>query len=433
MSTPMKAVREAGRRRLTSAAENVQFAAENVQYTAGEVWVVFRLTGKLLWALRQSARWVIMALRLILYVVFLLPAFLRMVVHWGLSPSVIRGIRYGPNRRNRIDVYQISEEHRKPGAAKRPVVIFITGGAWIIGYKAWGALMGMCMQRQNVLYFAPDYRNFPQGSVEDMMTDTQQAVEWVFANCERYGGDRKKVYLIGQSAGAHLAAASILRRCEMLAAGHCDRFSWRPNQLKAYMGISGPFDLVNLQDHFHKRGLDRSIFAGIFHGDPAAYSPARVVASWEGEAPLRAASVASSTRRRRPPADGAGHPNPARLLPPMLLVHGTDDQSVPYEICLTFAEALKAAKGLEVGVRLYQGKTHTDPILEDPMGGDDLLMEDIVYLVTSDDAGAAIRDIVASADDEVLMARKRGMLQVAVGRRMLPRALIQMARWVNPF
>ncbi|KAI9921517.1 hypothetical protein PsorP6_000798 [Peronosclerospora sorghi] len=49
------------------------------------------------------------------------------------------------------------------------VVFFLSGGAWIIGYKAWGALMGRVLESLGVVVVTPDYRNFPQGVVPDMM------------------------------------------------------------------------------------------------------------------------------------------------------------------------------------------------------------------------------------------------------------------------
>ena len=43
-----------------------------------------------------------------------------------------------------------------------PVIIFVSGGAWIIGYKCWGALMGKMFSEHGVIFVTPDYRNFPQ-------------------------------------------------------------------------------------------------------------------------------------------------------------------------------------------------------------------------------------------------------------------------------
>jgi hypothetical protein len=50
-------------------------------------------------------------------------------------------------------------------------VIYVTGGAWLIGYKAWGALIGRRLSQRGALVFCLDYRNFPQGRALDMLED----------------------------------------------------------------------------------------------------------------------------------------------------------------------------------------------------------------------------------------------------------------------
>lgn len=75
------------------------------------------------------------------------------------------------------------------------------GGAWIIGYKLWCALIGRGLSSLGVLTIVPDYRNFPQGDVEDMVTDVIAAVSWTSKNAHLYGGDPQKIILAGQSAG----------------------------------------------------------------------------------------------------------------------------------------------------------------------------------------------------------------------------------------
>jgi len=63
------------------------------------------------------------------------------------------------------------------------------------------------------------------------------------------------------------------------------------------------------------------------------------------------------------------------LLPSMILMHGTADRSMPTSNSTTFAEALRDA-GCSCELKLYQGKTHTDPFVEDPIkGGQDAFME----------------------------------------------------------
>lgn len=43
-----------------------------------------------------------------------------------------------------------------------PTVVFVTGGAWTIGYKAWGALLARRLCDAGVITMCLDYRNFPQ-------------------------------------------------------------------------------------------------------------------------------------------------------------------------------------------------------------------------------------------------------------------------------
>lgn len=62
--------------------------------------------------------------------------------------------------RNLLDVYVPYRHWFNNGPV--PVLVFITGGAYIIGYKAWGALLARRLSRMGVLVVCLDYRNFPQ-------------------------------------------------------------------------------------------------------------------------------------------------------------------------------------------------------------------------------------------------------------------------------
>lgn len=47
-----------------------------------------------------------------------------------------------------------------------------------------------------------------------------------------------RIYLVGQSAGAHIAACALLNQA-IRESGEGDTSSWSVSQLKAYFGISG--------------------------------------------------------------------------------------------------------------------------------------------------------------------------------------------------
>ena len=102
--------------------------------------------------------------------------------------------------------------HKISSDNKYPVVVFLSGGAWIIGYKAWGAFMGMLMAQLGVVFVSPDYRNFPQGTINDMVIDTTNAIQWTQDNIHKYGGDKNNMYVISQSAGAHMVYLDLLHQ-----------------------------------------------------------------------------------------------------------------------------------------------------------------------------------------------------------------------------
>ena len=78
------------------------------------------------------------------------------------------------------------------------------------------------MRSQQCVVVSVDYRNFPQGNIEDMVVDVEQALRWIWDNIGEYGGDRDKMFLAGQSAGAHITSIVLLRNAKREAEGMFD-------------------------------------------------------------------------------------------------------------------------------------------------------------------------------------------------------------------
>jgi len=218
-------------------------------------------------------------------------------------------------------------------------VAFVTGGAWIIGYKGWGALLGRRLVERGIIVACIDYRNFPQGTIGDMVEDASQGISFVCNNIASYGGDPNRIYLVGQSAGAHIAACALLNQA-ISECGEGDSSSWSVSQIKAYFGISGGYNLLNLVDHFHRRGLYRSIFLSIMEGEESLqkFSP---------QVMIKESSARSAVS----------------LLPHIILFHGTSDYSIPSAESQAFADALQQ-HGAKADIFLYEGKTHTDLFIQ---------------------------------------------------------------------
>ena len=114
------------------------------------------------------------------------------------------------HKQSELSLDRQNSSHKISSDNKYPVVVFLSGGAWIIGYKAWGCFMGMLLAQLGVIFVAPDYRNFPQGTITDMVTDATNAIQWTQDNIHKYGGDKDNIYIISQSAGAHIGALMML-------------------------------------------------------------------------------------------------------------------------------------------------------------------------------------------------------------------------------
>uniref|UniRef100_A0A804Q7S2 protein-S-isoprenylcysteine alpha-carbonyl methylesterase n=1 Tax=Zea mays TaxID=4577 RepID=A0A804Q7S2_MAIZE len=179
-----------------------------------------------------SYRWISQLIALLIYAVLLMPGFIKVGYYYFFSRHVIRSVIYGEQPRNRLDLY-IPKDNSKSSS----VVAFVTGGAWIIGYKAWGALLGRQLAERGIIVACIDYRNFPQGTISDMVSDASEAISFICNNVVSFGGDPNKIYLMGQSAGAHIAACALLEQAIKESKG--ENTYWNVAQIKAYFGLSG--------------------------------------------------------------------------------------------------------------------------------------------------------------------------------------------------
>ncbi|XP_068642178.1 probable isoprenylcysteine alpha-carbonyl methylesterase ICMEL2 isoform X3 [Aristolochia californica] len=346
----------------------------DVGHAAAETYLLTRLSFKLLAYLGLGYWWIIKFLALNLYAMLLLPGFLQVICSWILLLLLKSGSQKYSLWRSakeqhacefvflRLDLY-LPANLDEP----KPVVAFITGGAWIIG-------------------------NFPQGTISDMVKDVSSGISFVCNNIAEFGGDPNRIYLIGQSAGAHIAACTLLDQA-FKESGEGESVTWSISQIKAYFGISGGYNILNLVDHFHSRGLYRSILLSIMEGEQYLhrFSPEIMVLD----------------RRIK---------DAISCLPFIVLFHGTADYSIPSDASKTFANALQKV-GAKVGLILYEGKTHTDLCLQDPLrGGRDELVEDIVAVIHAGDTVALAKDAEATHR-----------------RRLVPEYMLKLAHNVSPF
>lgn len=111
---------------------------------------------------------------------------------------------YGDSAIERLDIFHTN----KDGA---PIFVFIHGGAWIRGAaKDYSAIAEMFVGA-GAHYVVPDFINVAEadGSLFPMAEQVCRAIAWVWRNAESFGGDPSRLYIGGQSSGAHLAAVAL--------------------------------------------------------------------------------------------------------------------------------------------------------------------------------------------------------------------------------
>ncbi|MBE9601005.1 alpha/beta hydrolase [Pedobacter sp. MC2016-24] len=130
-------------------------------------------------------------------------AFLGQIFTSSANVKVEKDINYGsstndPNRQ--LNVYYPADV-----ATTKEVLIFIHGGSWSSGKKETYWWLGRNFARKGVVTVIVNYRLAPNAEFHQMGLDCAEAVKWVYANIGRYGGDLRKIFVMGHSAGGHLA------------------------------------------------------------------------------------------------------------------------------------------------------------------------------------------------------------------------------------
>ena len=160
--------------------------------------------------------------------------------------AVTRSTAYGAGARQGLDVY------RRRGADGAPVVVFFYGGGWRSGSKGLYGYIGKMLARRGYVTVLPNYRIYPEVRYPVFLEDGALALRWVKDNAAHFGGDAGKVFVMGHSAGAHIAAM-LATDPRWLAA-----VDLAPERdIAGLVGIAGPYDFVPLRDQ-----VLRDIFGG---------------------------------------------------------------------------------------------------------------------------------------------------------------------------
>jgi len=149
------------------------------------------------------------------------------------------GLAYGDDPRQKLDVYQPRVPDGVPAPRDGyPVVVFFYGGTWTSGERADYRFVGEALASRGILTVIADYRLYPQVRYPDFLTDCANAVAWARREAPRFGGDLKRLYVMGHSSGGYNAAMIALDSRWLKSAGLA------PAQLAGWIGLAGPYDFL---------------------------------------------------------------------------------------------------------------------------------------------------------------------------------------------
>lgn len=141
-------------------------------------------------------------------------------------------IAFGSLPGQRLDVYR----PRGTAGGARPVVVFIYGGSWKAGDRGNFLFVAQALASRGFVVVVPDYRGSPDHRYPAFMEDAAAAVAWTHREASRYGGDPGGIFLMGHSAGAHIAAMVAYNERFLRAHG------LGRDTIRGVVGIAGPYD-----------------------------------------------------------------------------------------------------------------------------------------------------------------------------------------------
>lgn len=197
---------------------------------------------------------------------------------------------YDRQRNLSLDIYRPATSADGPA----PVVVFLYGGSWRNGERGQYRFVGQRLAQSGALGIVADYRTFPRAVFPGFVEDAAAAVAWARAHAAEHGGDPRRLYVAGHSAGAQIAA--LIGADARYLAPH----GMTPRDLAGVIGLSGPYDfeITGYEDVF---------------GPEAQWPQAQPIRFVDGDEP------------------------------PFLLVHGTGDRVVEARDSRDMADRLRSA------------------------------------------------------------------------------------------
>jgi len=268
-------------------------------------------------------------------------------------------IRYGSHPRHYLDLYLPEQQQQQP----QRLVFFVHGGAWGSGLPWFYRLAALPFLQEGWAVAVPGYRTYPDGSAAEQVADLESAAA---ALVDQYPYLCQHVTVMGHSSGAHIALLMVVDRVrrnmfksqEEQAKSATPAHHLPPTEpfaIDSFVGLSGPYDISHHFDYEAARGVEE-------------LSPMKAVCGYSRQA-FRTNSPAFRLQDLLADINECQVLCVDNFMPPTVLVHGIEDDTVPFTATGDAARVLRSC-GLTMCQEIYLAKTgHQDVAMQLMLGG----------------------------------------------------------------
>lgn len=259
---------------------------------------------------------------------------------------------YG-DRMQAIDMYM--PETEKP----RGLLFFVHGGAWGSGLPWMYRLLAHPFLQKGMAVAVVGYRTFPDGDMNDQVEDLEMAAEKLTQLypelCTKesdYG-----VCMMGHSSGAHIAMSMVANRLQQKLRQQ-NQFTDEEGKMRidSFIGLSAPYEIASHYEFETERGLKE-------------LSPMKAACGYDEECLSDYSPVLKLFQQMiKHPRQVCQEVN--EVCPRIALIHGDDDDTVPFTSTRQAARLLSMA-GISKCDELYLKETgHSDTVFHLMFGGE---------------------------------------------------------------
>lgn len=244
-------------------------------------------------------------------------------------------IAYAEPPSNRLDIYYPTIKSQPDTLS--PVIIFFYGGCWggcQTYTKSYYQFVAQALNKHGYIVVIPDYRRYPEVRFDQIMHDAKSTVEWVQTHISQRGGNPEHMFLMGHSAGAHIASMLTLNQAYLSKPIY--------QNIKGFIGLAGPYDFLPFTKTYQKE---------VF-GPEDKYPESQPINFVDGDEP------------------------------PLLLLYGNQDTTVYPHNIENLSAKIQSSNG-QVYPKIYNGLDHSSLLgaLSIPYQNTTSVMQDIVDFI----------------------------------------------------